>query len=265
MSIHAKSFTYNGKNSFSDFNLILAGTDSESAGINMTLAKSELSQYRNTTTLWSRKYADVLQFDLFLMKCDGSPFNQKEAREITSWISSPITYREFTIQEFEENDYHNDIFYYAICTKCDPYRPMHPSMVNGFSCHFECNSAYGFSAIKTVNFGSESNSTINVTIENDDAETDIYPNILIVPGETGKIEISNSLYPEEVLSLSVTRDNELKVDCNKGIITDFAQVFDYETDSNLYWIHLANGQNTINVNGNCSGSISYREPRMVMI
>jgi phage-related protein len=265
MSVHALSFTYNGLNSLYDFGLILAGTDSESQGISYTATKSELSTYRPRTTLHNKRFADVMQFDLCVMKCDGRELTQTQARKIVSWITSPSGYLPLTVQDFKDTDYHHGIVYFATCTGYTPLRPRHPSEIVGYTFHFECNAPYGYSEKRIVEIDTDISDTYEIQVSSDIMGEPIYPKIHITPSESGILTFSNSAFPGEIFTLNVISGNFVQIDGETGIISDFAAVIDYDNDTNLAWLKLADGLNTITITGSCTGEISYREPRQVNI
>ena len=67
--------------------------------LNLTLNKGELNPYRDTPNLYSSQYADVLKFDMTILKCDTSLISPAEEREIIDWLTSPLSYSLLTIDD----------------------------------------------------------------------------------------------------------------------------------------------------------------------
>lgn len=199
------------------------------------------------------------------MKCDGREIPQSVARKIVSWITSPQTYLPLTVQDFPDTDYHSGIVYFAICTGYTPLRPRHPSENRGYTFHFECNAPYGFSEKKVYGFDTSISTVLDINVDSDDIERYIYPKISINPTESGEIILLNSAFPGEEFKINAIKGNNLEIDGETGIISDFAAVLNYDHDTNLVWPQLANGINTITISGSCIGEVSFREPRKVNI
>lgn len=266
MSAYGQSFTFNGKSS-EDYGVRFVKFDIETdddIGLNYEISKSSLISKRSKVYSHSKKYSDVLNFTIALCKNDFTKFTQEERRPIISWLTSPKTYKEFTVQDNKKLKYHYNITYFAVCNGYKEISPA-PNLKYGLQFTFECNAPYGFSNEKQVSFNSSEASEFVCQVESDELEDEIFPYLSITPKSTGEIKLCNDSFPNREFILKGSANNTLSIDSEIGIISDTADVFNYDTDTNLLWLKLKNGENTISISGDCEGYVKWREPRKVGI
>lgn len=264
MDAFGKTFTYDGK-SLTDFDAIMCSFDSQDTMrdvLSYTVNKGEITPDRPTPNAYNKAYVDVLTFGVGICKCYGEEFSETERNQIVRWITAPLPYRKFVIQDSEEFPYHGDTEYFVTCTSYKNYIPN--SAVRGMYFEFECNAPYGFSPEESTSFSS-SNPTVTINNQSDETFEDYYPTIELTGNTTGEVTITNSKFPSEVMRLQVRQTQKLTIDCKMGNITDNMDLFDYATDTNLVWLRLSPGENTITVTGNAAGKIKCRYPRKVGI
>lgn len=267
MGVYGKSFSYNGHTS-TEMGVIMVSFGSETSdfsNLGYNISKSSLNSHRSKVQSHSKSYSDVLTFTISLVKSNYQKFTTEEKRNVISWLTSPKTYRELEIVDEGNDNYHENITYYSICTGWQDMRPS-PRMHYGLTFTFECNSPYGYGDLKTQSFISTSSTTLSVVVENDNLEDVIYPSFEILPRATAQIKIkNNTVAGSENFTVQANNNDRLYIDMERGIITDYAETFHYSNGSNLLWTTLVNGRNNIVITGNCTGTMTWREPRKVGI
>lgn len=269
MSIAGRSFTFNGKNSESDFNSVLCelngAQQTVQTALKYTLNRGEILPGRAAPNYYSAQFADTLQFEATIAKLDHTPYSQAEERRILSWLSEPLGYAPFTVADHPGEDYHSGVIYYARCTGIAEERPAGGNLVLGLTLSFTCSAPYGYSEERRYDFSCSSSASFTVFNDSDDRSADIWPIMEVKCLKTGPVTFCCQSDPAQTLSLSMREAQELIVDCAAMDITDNLGLFDYARDTNLGWICLAPGENLLTVTGECEGTVRFRTVRMVAI
>lgn len=270
-----KSFTYNGKNTASDFGLVLVSLKSDSnsvsLGLDREVEKGSTTKYRESANHYGARYSDVLTYQITLIKNEEKYFNQRdmkfnrtELRKLTSWLTSNRLPKLLEIEENVGEDEKVDFF--GIFTKIEPVALEHD--LYGIKLTFQCDSQYGYS--KEYNYVCNGNDTTIIENTSDEIELPVYPMIKIVPKSTGKIKISN-LTEEKSFEIECQNMNDIHIDCkNTMIYNTKAQIFKlsdigltYNQLDKFYWFRLLHGINEIKVDGDAEVTITCRYPRKV--
>lgn len=268
LSVYGKTFNFNGQSS-DVFNLVLCDFDTPSptkeTGLNLTINKGAIIPGRPLPNFYTAQYTDVLKFQMSFIKCNMEPFSQNEYRQVAQWLHSPASYSLLYIEDDDTDDYHHEIEYFAKCTGLTEYGLT--GTVYGFTATFECNAPYGFSPEEVTAFSSSTghNAIISINNTSDETSQDYYPIVEIKCTSTGKVQITNNKYSSEIFTLEMNLNQQLNIDNRLGIIEDSLNLFDFSTDTNLNWLHLAPGINQITIIGNATGNIRCRYPRKVGI
>ena len=229
MAQYGKSFTYNGKSS-NEFNLAVAGFRVIDIPLNLkrTTTTSGMNKYRHKVNMYGINYDSVLGFTLQLIKdpCkysgnDEMRFTRAEIREITAWLTSPITPRLFhmtdppnivkvpTTQEVEveetrtvideqtgEETTITETVTKTITTIVEEDRSeaeydyfgvftdctATDNNIYGLELTFECNTPYALSPEQTVTIENGEGVVMNPS---DEYEDYVYPKIIINPTSQG--------------------------------------------------------------------------------
>lgn len=245
MSIFSNSFIFNGITS-QELGVVLCSFEQNSerheTGISFNINKSNLTPNRDKANLYSKSYASVLSFTMSLVKCDGKLFTRDEYFNLVKIFTSPLSYSALTL----EDEYHKDITYYVICKKYTEWMP--DSNMRGLEFEFECNAPYGFE-IKTLEFDETVKS---ILIDNTSHEMNklYYPEIEITATQTGTITLTNITTGAEPFTINLRNTQKVYIDNELGDMYDNMNLLSYE-DSNLKWLGLQYGVNTIRVSGEC--------------
>lgn len=270
MNVFGKSFEFDGVSS-ETYNVILCSMESpdhnRSSAISYNILSGDITPNRALPNLYNKKYNGVLEFKIEICKaCVASEqFTTAEQQSIVRWITSPHDYRKFKINDFKDRDYHEEIDYYCICTNYG--ETVIDANIIGMFFEFQCNAPYAFLEEEVTEFTSTSSTSATFTINNksDELEEDYYPIIELTGTATGSVSIKSSAYPNETMELSVLNGQTLYIDNEESDITDDMDQFEYSTDTNLVWLRLAPGNNTITVTGDCTGKVKCMYPRKVGI
>lgn len=254
MELFAKKFSFGNQELSSEYALVAfndPGTTKETA-LQITTNKSSITPYRPQVSLYGVQYEDVMKFEVSIIRCDHDSFTTDEIDNFYAWILAPTIYQTFTITDYPDTNYHQRIIYYAICTGHDEFRI--GTQIKGLKFYFECDAPYGYAPVETANFTSASTTTITINNTSDETQIDYYPIINLKSNSTGEVTIKTDRYPDEIMKLQVLQSQELTIDNESGTITDNMDMFSFEDDFNLTWIHLAPGENKISITGNVTGS-----------
>lgn len=267
-NVFGKSFEFDSISS-DTYNVVLCSFDtvdiSKDTGINYDIQSGDITPNRPVANYYNKKYNKPLEFQVEICKPCGSVnyFTTEEQKHIVRWITSPVDYRKFTILDNESDGYHDGIEYFAICTEYQ--EKVINDKIIGLYFSFQCNAPYGYYTEQITTFDTSVNTEITIDNYSDELEVDYYPIIELTAGQTGKVTIKNVAYPDNVMELSVKNGQTLIIDNNTCDITDNIGLFSYDTDTNLKWISLVPGNNTLTITGNATGEIRCRYPRKVGI
>ena len=265
-NVFGKSFEFDSISS-DTYNVVLCSFDtvdiSKDTGINYDIQSGDITPNRPVANYYNKKYNKPMEFQVEICKPCGSVnyFTTEEQRQIIRWITSPVDYRKFTV--VSNNGYHDGIEYFAICTEYQ--EKVVNDKIIGLYFSFQCNAPYGYYTEQITTFDTSANTEITIDNYSDELEIEYYPVIELTAGQTGTVTITNSAYPDKVMELSVKNGQTLIIDNNACDITDNIGLFSYDTDTNLKWISLVNGNNTLIITGTATGKIKCRYPRKVGI
>lgn len=256
MNLIAKSITYNGRQLPEKF--VLCSFDTldvmKETYIKQSINRSEITPYRSRVNLYNSIYQEPLQFTMDIIKCNGTEFTNDEYSDMIQWLTASSIYIPLQVTDFEGVTYHKNMEYMAKSTGFDEF--IIGNKIIGLRFYFECDAPYGYSLKQEITFtGGES---IIINNQTDELSSDIYPVIKIDCFATEEVQIVNQVYSDQILKLKVLEAQSLIIDNESGLIEDNLSMFDFSTDTNLVWIKLAPGINTIDVTGNVNGVIQYR-------
>lgn len=259
MNVFGKSFSFNNKK-LSDEYVICSFSDISSrydTAINYNINRGDISPSKEKPGFYSKSFSDVLSFEVSIMRKDEVFFSRAEREKLIMWIDSPLTHRLFTLEDYAGDDYHKDIEYFAICKQYIEHRLGNHTF--GITFSFECDSPHGYTPELSLSFISG----VPIEIENTslDTEKDYYPTLMLRANSNTEVTIKNNHYPDEPMLLKMLAAQQLIVDCAYRDILDDMDMFSYETDTNLRWLHLKQGKNIITVTGDVLGEIKCRFAR----
>ena len=276
MGQYGKLFQYNGKSS-SEFNLMIAGFQVIDIPLNLKRSTmiSSMNKYRHRVNMYGINYDSVLGFTLQLIKnsCDKQiidsnemKFTRAEIREISAWLTSPLSPRLFHMTDFEpKNGQQEDEYdYFGVFTNIEAS----DNGIHCLECTFECTTPYALSSEQTVVI--EQGEGI-VTNNSDEYEDYVYPIIIIEPTATEigsySITITNETDGGKSITLkNMKRNDTVTMDCEKmtiknrsGSLISFDDI-DIDALDYIYWFRLLHGDNKILVSGDATITFVFRYP-----
>ena len=276
MGQYGNSFQYNGKSS-SDFNLMIAGFEVMDIPLNLkrTTSASSINRYRHRANMYGIVYDSVLSFTVQLIKnpckiqvidSNDLKFTRSEIREITAWLTSPLSPRLFHMTDFESADgqQEEEYDYFGVFTDV----VASDNAIHCLECTFECTTPYALSSEQTVVI--EEGEGI-VTNNSDEYEDYVYPTIIIEPTATEigsySITITNETDGGKSITLkNMKRNDTVTIDCEKmtiknrsGSLISFDDI-DIDVLDYIYWFRLLHGDNKILVSGDATITFVFRYP-----
>lgn len=266
--MYGKSFIYNNRSS-TEFNLIIGGLQVIETPLTpkRTITSSSLTKYRYRTSTYGVNYDSVLTFQISLMKdpCvyssrDELKFSRQDIREISAWLTSPITPRLFHMTDYNDSNA-EEYDYFGVFTEV----ASGDNNIFTLNCTFESNSPFAFSAEQTVDFVG----TGVVPNPSDAKEDYVYPKVIIEPTTSGShtITITNETDGGRYMTLTnMKRGDTITIDSEKltiknisGSLMSFDNI-DIEGLDYIYWPRLTYGNNTISVTNGAEVRFIYRYP-----
>lgn len=262
--INGDNFSFNNKNSDTDFYLIMVSFDDSSGFIEPDTAQSlELTKETVGNNPKSRlinvKYEDVLTFNIGLAKSMGDEFTTAETRNIHKWLMGD-KYSSITI----DNARYENIHFNAIVTNIQEEKI--GDKIIGFTITFECDSPYGYETI-TNTYDIASTKTISINNTSDDfinSKHYVKPTISVIGGSTGSITIKNNTLNEET-TLSILSSENITMDGENMVITSSVANQNLYSKFNRVWFKLEMGVNSITITGKATVTITFNVARKVGI
>jgi len=268
-----KYFTYFGRDS-REWGLCLVSLDTNpeySFGLDRNIQKGEVTKFRHAANHLGARYADVLTFDICVVKdpdtLTDQVFSESEYRDILAWFTSPHLPQELVVMNEIGTE---EMYYYGLFTAAAPF--MVAGRICGITLTFTCSSQFGFTAPDVyTKTPSGSNSSVTFTIDNtsDELEMPLYPIIRINPASTGTVKIGNMTIGKE-MAIKVKKDNTVTIDCQNLTVKDTAGVLRFSDlgwsldDLESIWFpELIYGKNTMIVTGDATFTITCQYPRKV--
>lgn len=267
MTVQAKDFMFNGvllSSLNDDYKLVSFDTSPSDTGVGFMDNKVEMSDinYNSPVAHFYHSTAkDTLQFDIMISKKSGEYLTQAEVRELSGWLTSPISPKVLSFVKYTKDDgtaVYEDLDYIGVFNKAE-YSEMGQVQKMGIGFSFTNISPFAFTKEREVNIDNTAqDNTITISSEGTTTGLPVYPIIEITPTEDGTIIITN---------LTNENDNGFGVNVRNGekiIIKDFNMFLDngdlYSFDNliSLKFPYLIDGDNEIQVQGRCTCKFIYR-------
>lgn len=214
------------------------------------------------------KYTETFNPKFTFIKDGFGDFSTEEIRKVLRWLTSGNNASFLTVYNDDSNVIHFEIL--GGFSNVSLYKLGNGRCV-GFVAEFESSAPWAFSPIQTITktiTGTTSN-TFNIEIDSDDEESAIYPRITIQKVGSGDITITNTYADQDrqsrVATLQIKNNNDgeiIIIDGANRVISSSATKRIFGDDFvGWSWLPMYNGTNTINVAGNCTVTLEWREPR----
>lgn len=263
MILHAKDFTYNGT-SLSDINedfIVISfgdgGHNSDVELLTRTVNRSPVSYDQPITFDYGAVDSDVFTFTLTICHKDGGDITRAEAKELISWLMSPVVPQWLSIEGCG-NEVYEDIFYKGRFVHAG-YEDISDARKIGMTFNFENIAPYGFTKEYTYQFPTSSGS-MSGDIENLGTAVGktVLPEIRITPNASGRVTINNTADSSVgALSINVTNGQPVILRNYACYLTD-GSLYDLDKMDNFNWVVLKDGINTITITGDCTVTMKVR-------
>ena len=267
MTVQAKDFMFNGvllSSLNDDYKLVSFDTSPSDTSVGFMDNKVEMSDinYNSPVAHFYHSTAkDTLQFDIMISKKSGEYLTQAEVRELSGWLTSPISPKVLSFVKYTKDDgtaVYEDIDYIGVFNKAE-YSEMGQVQKMGIGFSFTNISPFAFTKEREVNIDNTvQDNTITISSEGTTTGLPVYPIIEIMPTEDGTITITN---------LTNENDNGFGVNVKNGekiIIKDFnmflnnGDLYSFDNLISLKFPYLIDGDNEIQVQGRCTCKFIYR-------
>ncbi len=189
-------------------------------------------------------------------------FTRSEIRNIIAWLTEPDFPSLFHMYNFETDESILDIpvDYCGVVTNIEDNN--YNGLV-GLTVTFRCDSPFGYGEKKTVTVNSTDTAKIKIHLNTDNHW--VYPVMRVLPNDTNKITITNSVDNKSLTFTPYAKNDEMTFDNRLMTVTTTSDLPLRLTDigisdaSKVYWLKLFDGDNEISVTGNCTVKITYRE------
>ena len=246
MSSYHTSFTYLGKNSYTDFNLQIVHFESVDSGeVDSYLSQEAIyadSPRGTRRTMYGTKYNSVALFQITVINPDGVEFDIEKTREISRWLTGSNQYSWMDLYICDEAKYRMHCFIQDI----KPYKL--DSRIVGFVITAESSSPWCYSNIQTISQTIDGSVTLQIDNQSDDLYTytkmqTVFQNstgesLTIANNTIGETTTINNVVANEIITLSenmfITSDNTTRI---------------FGNDFNYVWPRLKPGINDFTISG----------------
>ena len=252
MSSYNTSFSYLGKNSKTDFNLIISHFDdnADSGEVDSFLSTDGVytDSYDGTRqNFYGAKYNSVAAPQITLIKQDGNDFSVDDNRQVLKWLtgSRQSTWMDFYIGDESKPRYRmlgrvSNVSQYKMGAR-----------VVGLIATFESVSPYAYSALQTVSKTIVGSTSITIPNDSDDMHSYVYMNVQYDNGSGTALKITNNT-TGDVTQVTDLAYNETITISDNMMITSDKPTKTFGTSFNFVFPRLQAGDNVLKNRAICS-------------
>lgn len=254
MSSYHTSFTYLGKNSKEDFNLIVThfsdNADSGETDTFLTTSAIYSDSYDGTRqNFYGAKYDTVATPQITVIKQDGTSFGIEDNRKVLRWLTGA---RQISWMDFYIGD---EVKYRLLGRVKSVSQYKMDARVVGLILTFESVSPYGYSALQTITESVNGTKQINIHCDSDELYSYVNMNTIYQNTSGTALTITNNTTGDVTEVTNLSANEVVTISDNMSIISDntsktFGNTF------NFVFPRLAAGDNEIVING--TGSINFQ-------
>jgi hypothetical protein len=220
------------------------------------------------------RYTDVLSAQFTFTKEDGEEFTRDENRIMLSWLTAKKTNGLLSVyfDDAERPEYELIGNFISV----EPEK-LANNRIAGYTCTFECIAPYAYSPIRKYSYTVEDSLSFALHSYSDEYDSFIYPKITIITSAVADISITNQSVTtteltsegEKVVPVTMSLKNNVEQETisvdgtNKIIYSDRPHRVIGDDFSWTKWLPLKVGKNDITVEGACTLTFEWREPRKV--
>ena len=254
-------FNYKGNSTetiIQDCRLILASWDAvtEVTGSERSTVGGERTITRTAVNEFGTIY-NKLTFSYALIREDGQPISDSDQRVIETWLTSPKY--SIPLELIDCNG--NTLCWYDGKFIKTSWISTHGGWAS-VQFEFEPSTPYAYFP-RTLTFTSTGNHTF--TCHSDEKEEYTYPVVNILAESANTVKIKSVTDNNNTMTVQALTGLNIRIDCEKCILSDDTThgVIDFsdigwDDIGNIYWLRLLPGENTINITGSATVTISYK-------
>lgn len=209
----------------------------------------------------SQEYTKPLTYTLQVINHDASPTSEFQEREIKKWLCQKGKYKPFSILEKR----YADTWFFA---NINNPKSIYICDTIGMEFTVTTNAPFAFSDLRDKTWIMEPNDIIEDFYVDSDEELPIYPDIIIIPNESGKLTLTNQSIADAQNTLIIENcvaGEEIIIECGYPHISSSIPSHRIFDDFNKYWPYLIDGFNRFSTDKACTIEFKYREYRKVGI
>lgn len=267
MTVQAKDFMFNGvllSSLNNDYELVSFDTSPSDTSVGFMDNKVEMSDINYNSPIvhfYHSTAKDTLQFDIMISKRNGKYLTQSEIRELSGWLTSPISPKVLSFVKYKRDDgtaVYEDLEYIGVFNKAE-YSEMGQVQKMGVGFSFTNISTFAFTKESEVNVNNTlEDKTIIISSDGTRTGLPIYPIITIDPKETGTVVITNKSNPNDIGFGINVRNNEKVIINNFNVYKEDGSLYSFDNLTSLRFPYLIDGDNEIQIQGKCICDITYR-------
>ena len=220
------------------------------------------------------RYSEVLSAQFTLTKDNEEEFTREENRIMLAWLTSKKTNGLLSV--YFENPDSPEYELIGNFTAVEQEKLGNNGII-GYTCTFECISPYAYSPVRKYSYNVANSLSFIINSYSDEYDSFIYPKITITTKATTDVSIANNSVTiidstsegdKEVPVVMVLKNNvaaeTIVIDgMNKIIYSDKPNRVIGDDFSWTSWLPLMTGKNELTVDGACTVTFEWREPRKV--
>ena len=267
MTVQAKDFMFNGvllSSLNSDYELVSFDTSPADTSVGFMDNKVEMSDINYNSPIvhfYHSTAKDTLQFDIMISKRNGKYLTQSEIRELSGWLTSPISPKVLSFVKYKRDDgtaVYEDLEYIGVFNKAE-YSEMGQVQKMGVGFSFTNISAFAFTKESEVNVNNTlEDKTIIISSDGTATGLPIYPVIEIMPTEDGTVFITNLSNKNDTGFGVNVKNGEKIVIKDFNVFSDDGSLYSFDNLTSLMFPYLIDGDNEIKIQGRCTCKFIYR-------
>ncbi len=257
MSLYHNSFNYLGKNSQTDFGLIVSHLDGGDSGETETFLQMDpvfTDNYLGTRRIdYGAKYSSVAVFNITLIKQSGGDFSVQEIRDCLKWLTGAQSNSNLELKVNDEVKY----FFTGRFTNASHYKM--DARTIGLILEFTSIAPWAYSAPQIVEYNASSEESLSIDCKTDDLYSYVYMKTTYANSSSDSVVIKNIMTGDETKINNLVANEVVTLDNNMTIVSDNS-VRVFGNDFNFVFPRLQAGVNEFEITGDGDVTFEYIYP-----
>lgn len=260
MSVYYPSFNFLGKNSYEDYNLIVAHFDADQGEVDTWLGMDPIYSDSSDGTKrhdYGAKFNSVAVPKITVIKADGTDFTVSEVRNFLKWTtgSRKNSYLELCEWDERENKWTSKFRFLGRTTMA--YQQKLDARTVGLIIEFTTVSPFAYSPIQRIERTIDGTTDITIEHSTDDIDTLINLDVSFKNSvSNGSLVIYNERLNEET-KINNIASNEIVTLSSNGFIKSDKETRVFGNDFNYVFPRYGDGANMLTVTGHGTITIEY--------